>query len=404
MNLLLPLLLLASSSLLPGQTKLDILSATYGAGLNVVDLTGHVRTLVRDNTLAITVDTATLGQDPAPGTEKTIRIRYRYGSNEELVVAKDFEEIRLPKKSGFSIAELGVDRGGIPPPTTAVPAPAYTPALQIVSASYGWEDRKNDVRSRVESQIRDNRVSFKVTNDALGGDPAVGKTKTLDVVYVYQSQTYRISAREDRTLNIPDSSATLIQGAPVPSPAPVPAAAGLQILKATYGFENRKNDVTARVAAQVAGDRASFKVTNALMGGDPAIGKMKILEVTYLYQGQTMTVSAREDTSLEIPSGSASPSSGAAIPLPSGSSAPPTGFDNGRPASVRLFSARYIRGADSIDLRQRLQPMLQNDRLSVNVNPGALGVTGGGFLVVRYEYKGRTFERTASDGQTLSLP
>ncbi len=400
-------LLMASSALVFGQTKLEILSATYGAGLNVVDMTDHLRNLVRDNVLAITVDTATLQQDPAPGTEKTIRIRYRYGSVEELIVAKDFDTVRLPKKSGFSISELGVDRGGVPPPSVATPAPAVANDLRIVAASYGFENRRNDVRDRVEAQVRDNRASFKVVNAVLGADPAVGKTKTLEVTYVWQGQTYKMTQREERTINIPDSGATLVASAPVaapaPAPAPVAAPQGLRVIAATYGFENRKNDVRERVVAQVSGDRASFKVTNVLMGGDPAIGKTKTLEVTYDYQGQTYTVSAREDSTITLPDSRAAAAAPSSMPV-SGSTGPAPGFDNGRPAAVRLFSARYVRGADSIDLRPRIQPMLANDRLSVNVNPGQLGVTGGGYLVVRYEYKGRTFERSASDGQTLSIP
>lgn len=406
MKLLLSLLM-ASSVLVFGQTKLEILSATYGTGLNVVDLTDHLRGLVRDNVLAITVDTATLQQDPAPGTEKTIRIRYRFGSTEELIVAKDFDSVRLPKKGGFSISELSVDRGGIPPPAAAVPAPAVANDLRIVAASYGFENRRNDVRDRVEAQVRDNRASFKVGNAALGADPAVGKTKNLEVTYVWQGQTYKITQREDRTINIPDSNATPIAGAPAvtaPPPAPAPAAPqGLQILAATYGFESRKNDVRERVASQVNGDRASFKVTNALMGGDPAIGKAKTLEVTYAFQGQTYTVSAREDSTITIPDSRASAVAPSSLPAPV-STGPAPGFDNGRPAAVRIFSARYVRGADALDVRPRIQQMLANDRLSVNVNPGQLGVSGGGYLVVRYEYKGRTFERSASDGQTLSIP
>lgn len=404
MKLLLSLLM-ASSALIFGQTKLEILSATYGAGLNVVDMTDHIRGLIRDNVLAMTVDTATLQQDPAPGTEKTIRIRYRYGSVEELIVAKDFDSVRLPKKSGFSIAELGVDRGGVPAPSVATPAPAVANDLRIVAASYGFENRRSDVRAKVEAMVRDNRASFKVANDALGPDPAIGKTKTLEVTYVWQGQTYKITQREDRTINIPDSSATAIAGAPLTTPAPPPVAApqGLQIVAATYGFENRKNDVRERVAAQVNGDRASFKVTNALMGGDPAIGKAKTLEVTYAFQGQTFTVTAREDSTITIPDSRASAVAPSSLPAPT-NSGPAPGFDNGRPAAVRIFSARYVRGADSLDVRPRIQQLLANDRMSVNVNPGQLGVSGGGYLVVRYEYKGRTFERSASDGQTLSIP
>jgi hypothetical protein len=366
------------------QSRLEVLSATYGAGFNVVDLTDHVRTLVRGDALAITIDTATLGQDPAPGTEKSIRIRYRFGGKEELIVAKDFDSIRIPPKSGFSITELSVDRGAIPP-------------LQIIAASYGFENRTNDVRERVVAQIRDNQASFKVTNDVMGGDPAVGKTKTLDVTYTYRGQILRITQREDRVITIPDPGASVIGTAQGPSqPA---SGAQLQIIAASYGFENRKNDVRQRVESQINGNRASFKVTNDAMGGDPAVGKMKTLEVTYLYQGQTYKTTQREDRVITIPDSGSSPVS----PVPA-AAGPSPGFDNGRPPAVRIFSARYVRGTEMADVRPRVQPMLQNDRLSLGVNPGQLGVSGGGYLVVRYEYRGRTFEKSAPDGQTLAIP
>ncbi len=305
-----PLLFAVMAMSALAQGKLEILSATYGAGVNVVDLTDRVRSLVQSDTLNITIDTATLGQDPAPGQEKFIHIRYRSGGIDSLGVAKDFDAVRLPRKTGFSIADLSVDRGAAPTPAPAT-VPTTTAGLEILSATYGFENRVNDVRFRLQALIENNRLSFKVVNDLLGGDPAVGKNKTLTVIYSWQGKTYQVGQREGQSVNIPDPSAREVSRPAAPPASPPPAAAGI---------------------------------------------------------------------------------------------APAATIDNGRPAAVRIFSARYIRGAESIDLRPRLSPLLANDRLAVEVNPSALGVAGGGYLAVRYEFRGRTFERTAADGQTLSLP
>ncbi len=302
------------------QRRFEILSAVYGSGVNTVDVTERVRGMISNDALSLTVDTPTLGVDPAPGTEKFLHIRYRFGGKEDLASAKDFDSVRLPKKSSFSISELGVNSGGaavVTPAAPATPAPAISPApapsaapvLRIVEASWGWENKVNDVRTRVEQQVRNNRASFKVTNDALGGDPAVGKNKTLTVTYEWQGATYKASQREDRSIDIPASGATLVRNAPA--------------------------------AAAVA---------------------------------------------------------------PPASSAPAPGFENGRPANLRIFSARYVRADGQTDVRAKVAGLVSNDRASFAIDPGMLGVAGGGYLVVRYEFKGRTFERVASDGQTLTLP
>ncbi|MBM3737709.1 MAG: DUF3395 domain-containing protein [Acidobacteria bacterium] len=298
-----------SAAALCGQ-GLEIISATYGAGLKTIDVTDRVVALVQNGSLAITVDGSTLGADPAPGNEKVLLIRYRSAGKVSLHAAKDFDQVRLPGKGRFSISDLAVDRGGAAPAPAVTQAPAVVSnELVIVSANWGWENRNSDVTQAVRAQVRDNRASFKVTNAMMGPDPAVGKTKTLTVTYTWQGKTYQVSQREDRTINIPDSGARQI-GAGEAAPAAVTA-------------------------------------------------------------------------------------------LASGSAA---AFDNGRPAATRIFSARYMRGSESIDVRPRVEPMLRDDRLDLPVNPGALGVSGGGYLVVRYEFRGRTFERAASDGQTLSLP
>ena len=51
--------------------------------------------------------------------------------------------------------------------------------------------------------MRDNQVSFVVTNSAMGGDPAVGADKVLVVIYRYQGREAAVIVREGFTLTLP---------------------------------------------------------------------------------------------------------------------------------------------------------------------------------------------------------
>jgi len=63
--------------------RLNIVRATYGAGNRSQDVTGRLRSLIRDGRLNITVDNDTLGKDPAPGSRKTLRVSYSTGRGGE---------------------------------------------------------------------------------------------------------------------------------------------------------------------------------------------------------------------------------------------------------------------------------------------------------------------------------
>lgn len=83
--------------------------------------------------------------------------------------------------------------------------------------------------------------------------------------------------------------------------APEPVAAPLKVLRARYGREGQWVDVTGAVAKAVQGDRLSLRVSNEL-GGDPAPGLAKSLEVTYSAGGNPETTEARENENIEISS------------------------------------------------------------------------------------------------------
>ena len=57
-----------------GNSVLNIISATYGAGRQRRDVTDRVRPNARDGRLSISVKNDALGGDPAPNVSKDLRV------------------------------------------------------------------------------------------------------------------------------------------------------------------------------------------------------------------------------------------------------------------------------------------------------------------------------------------
>ena len=80
-----------------------------------------------------------------------------------------------------------------------------TYGLEILSARYGNENRFADVRELLQSRVQNDRLSFKVTNAAMGGDPVRG-AKTLRLSYGWAGRTYEVTARENQQVSIPTAA------------------------------------------------------------------------------------------------------------------------------------------------------------------------------------------------------
>lgn len=312
----LALALLATAALF-GQQPLEILSAVYGAGSQTVDVTERVRALVNNNSLVLTVDIPTLGSDPAPGVGKSLTVRYRLDGRDGEMIARDFEQLRIPLSataapatpaapvappSGFSIADL---YGNKP---AAVPA---APLLRIVSARWGADSNFADVRSAIEPRVQNNALSVRATNQNLGIDPAVGKTKYLIVQYEWQNATWEAQVKENGTLNLPASNARQVAAQPAapvaaaPQPGasipPVGQAGGLRVFYARYGGDpNNRVDVRERLRPHLQNDRLSVAVNRDTMGIEPG-GSPRILEVIYEYRGRTLLKEIPEGSTLTLP-------------------------------------------------------------------------------------------------------
>lgn len=88
------------------------------------------------------------------------------------------------------------------------------PRLQILSASYGAQDRFVDVRQLLQSRVQNDRLDLKVTNASMGGDPLRDASKTLRINYQWAGRTYEVVARENQRVSIPTQQQLSEIGAP----------------------------------------------------------------------------------------------------------------------------------------------------------------------------------------------
>ena len=437
------LFLLAVSAVPLAAQQLEIVEASYGAGNYQMNVAPKLRGLMQNNVLDFSVDPGLLGGDPAPGSAKRLRVVYRYGGRQAEMSAGDFERVRIPALSGGAVSPVT--------PTPVTPAPAAAggfslgdlwgggnASLRIVSARYGDATRGSDVRDRLQNLVRNDALSLKIDNAAMGGDPAVARDKTLDVVYEYRGTSFQTAVKEGATLTLPDSNARAVS-TQAPMAAPVAATVagsqqGIRIVTARYGGDNRFNDVRDRLQSLAgSGATVSMKVENGALGGDPAVGKDKWLEVAYEWNGSTYATRAKEGQTLSLPDPQAmlvSDSVTQPAAAPAGRGADSGGGRNagrrpaggpivtpsggreiipiGRTGGLRIFYARYGAPGQEIDVREQLRPLLQPEALNITVGVDAMGGDPApGVLktiTVIYEMRGRTFEKSATDGQTLILP
>jgi len=80
-----------------GNGAINIVSATYGAGRQRRDVTGRVRSMVRDGRLSIPVNNDVLGGDPAPNVPKDLRVVVSSGRGREREVrVNEGQQLVLP--------------------------------------------------------------------------------------------------------------------------------------------------------------------------------------------------------------------------------------------------------------------------------------------------------------------
>jgi hypothetical protein len=192
----------------------------------------------------------------------------------------------------------------------------------IVRADYGFRNQRSDVTDIVKDLIERGGVNGRVavTNQTMGGDPAVGRDKSLRIFAKNRRNEERqfnfneggfVDARlfevrppevhredaDDRRPNDRDRD----DRRPGNGDRDRDERRDMTILRAYYGIQGRTVDVTELLRSRVRDGRLNFPVTNGALGGDPAIGADKVLIVVYRTQGYETATAVREGFTLAIP-------------------------------------------------------------------------------------------------------
>jgi len=178
---------------------------------------------------------------------------------------------------------------------------------QILRAEYGFKNQRNDVTDILKDLIERGGVNGRVAvnNQTMGGDPAVGKDKSLRIFARNRRNEERqfdfneggfVEARmfnvrhddwDDRPANYGNRDRDDWNS--------------LKIIRAYYGVQGRTVNVTEVLQSRIRDGVLSFVVTNSALRGDPAIGADKILIVVYRYQGKESATAVNEGNTLTIP-------------------------------------------------------------------------------------------------------
>ncbi len=202
---------------------------------------------------------------------------------------------------------------------------------QIQRADYGFKNHRSDVTDILKDLIERGGVNGRVAvnNQTMGGDPAVGKDKSLHIFarnrrneereFNYNEGgfvearmfTVRRDDRDDHPANYgnrdrDDHPANNVDHDRDARPAHYGDRDredwnSLRIIGGYYGVQGRTVNVTDVLRSRIRESVLSFVVTNSALGGDPAIGADKILIVVYRYQGKESATAVREGYSLTIP-------------------------------------------------------------------------------------------------------
>jgi hypothetical protein len=180
---------------------------------------------------------------------------------------------------------------------------------QIVRADYGFRNQRNNVTDILKDLVGRGGVNGRVAvnNQTMGGDPAVGKNKSLRIVA-------RNRRNEEREFNFNEGGFVDVAMFQVRrdrddwddrggnyGDRDRDDWHGVHIIRAYYGIQGRTINVTDLLRSRARSGGLNFVVTNSAFGGDPAVGADKYLIVIYRYQGNEAAAFVREGNTLTIP-------------------------------------------------------------------------------------------------------
>jgi hypothetical protein len=198
---------------------------------------------------------------------------------------------------------------------------------QIMRADYGFRAQRTDVTDILRDLVSRGGVNGRVAinNQTMGGDPAVGRDKSLRIFA-------RNRRNEEREFNVNEGGFVdvrffVVRGEDRDDRAPYRddrpredrdrgdrprddhdrdrgdrgEARDLVIIRGFYGVQGRTVNVTEQLRAMIREGVLAVWVNNETFGGDPAIGADKVLIVVYSFRGQEQATAVREGNRLVIP-------------------------------------------------------------------------------------------------------
>lgn len=199
----------------------------------------------------------------------------------------------------------------------STPTSAQDDGWQIVRAEYGTKAQHTDVTDILQDLIGRGGVNGRVavSNQTMGGDPAVGADKRLRIwarnrrneerEFEYREGGFveagMFNVRREADDRRQDWNDRPGSYGDRDRDRDHDDYRGLRILRAYYGVQGRMVNVTELLRSRVRGGGINFFVANGDLGGDPAVGYDKVLIVVYSYQGTETATVVREGNTLTLP-------------------------------------------------------------------------------------------------------
>jgi hypothetical protein len=164
--------------------RLRVMRAQYGVGHRYADVTDLLNSQIQGDSLSLRVTNDVMGGDPDPEQRKQLIVFYIFNGRQSRVTANEKDYLNLPGNDAWNPRDSDV-------------------RLEILEASYGAGDRRRDVTNLVAAQVRGNSLQLRVSDAAMGGDPAENQRKRLRVTYLWQGFRNQTTVGEGETLAIP---------------------------------------------------------------------------------------------------------------------------------------------------------------------------------------------------------
>lgn len=159
---------------------------------------------------------------------------------------------------------------------------APAPELTILSASYGVDEERVEVAGLLNPLVARGALLLRAPW-GFDPDPKPGVVKNVRISFKF---------------NGIQRNATFTQRQDILLPGVRP---GFTILNATYGIEHQRIDITELVRSAVADESLRRPAKWSFGRVDPASGKIKTVEITYVHNGAIQTAVFSQRQPIELP-------------------------------------------------------------------------------------------------------